>query len=101
MMWVPIYLHHRSLQNQKDLTPHITTTSTRKTRQDIVVGGSLLRGTESPICWADPPHREVCCIPGAQVRGITRKLPRLLWPSDYYPLLLYHVGTKLQYIAQV
>ena len=64
-------------------TPHITTTSTKKKRQVIVAGRSLLKGTEGPICRADPPHREVCCLPGAWVRDITRKIPSLIRPSDY------------------
>ncbi|XP_040974865.1 uncharacterized protein LOC121232493 [Aquila chrysaetos chrysaetos] len=38
-------------------TPHITTTSIRKKRQVIVVGDSLLRGTDDPICRTDPPLR--------------------------------------------
>jgi len=76
----------------KDPPPHITTTSTTKKRQVIVVGHSLLRGTEGPICRADPPHREVCCLQGAQVRDIIGKLPSLVRPSEYYPLLLFHVG---------
>ncbi|KAK4810861.1 hypothetical protein QYF61_008833 [Mycteria americana] len=73
-------------------TPRITTTSTKKKRCVIVVGDSLLRGTEGPICHADTSHREVCCLPGARVRDITRKLPSLVEPSDYYLLLLFHVG---------
>jgi len=58
----------------------------------MVVEDSLLKGTEDPVCPADPPHSEVWCLPGAWVTDITRKLPRLAQPSDYYPLLLFHVG---------
>ena len=70
----------------------ITTSSTRRKRRVIVVGDSQLRGTEGPICRADPPLREVCCLPRARVKDIARKLSRLVRPSDYYPLLLFHVG---------
>jgi len=56
----------------------VTTSSTRRKRGVIVVGHSQLRGTEGPICWADPPLREVCCLPGARVKDIARKLPRLV-----------------------
>ncbi|KAK4817118.1 hypothetical protein QYF61_027981 [Mycteria americana] len=73
-------------------TSHINTTSTRKRRWVIVVGNSLLRGTEGPLCRTDPPLREVCCLPGARVKDITRIRPSLVQPSDYYPLLLFHVG---------
>jgi len=34
---------------------------------------------------------EVCCLPGAQVRDITRKLLSLMRSLDYYLLLLFHV----------
>ncbi|KAK4825626.1 hypothetical protein QYF61_001306 [Mycteria americana] len=73
-------------------TFHINITSARKRRQVIVVGDSLLRGNEGPICRTDPPLREVCCLPGARVKDITRILPSLVQTSDYYPLLLFHVG---------
>ncbi|KAK4815580.1 hypothetical protein QYF61_004097 [Mycteria americana] len=58
-------------------TSHINTTSMRKRRRVIVVGDSLLRGTEGPICRTDPALREVCCLPGARVRDVTRVLPSL------------------------
>jgi len=63
----------QQLQRQERPNSRITTTSTRKKRQVIVVGPSLLRGTESPKFQADPPHREICSLPGAWVRNIARK----------------------------
>jgi len=59
----------------------------------IVIGESLLRGTEGLICRPDPSHREFCCLPGAQVRDFARKLPRLVWPSHYYLRLVMQVGS--------
>lgn len=63
-------------------------------RRVIVIGDSILKGTEGPICHPDPTHRdkEVCCLPGARVRDIARKVIRLICPSDYYPLLVFHIG---------
>ncbi|GAB0204581.1 hypothetical protein GRJ2_002923700 [Grus japonensis] len=73
--------------------PRVVTTPTKKKRRVIVIGDSHLKGTEGPICRADPPFREVLKgLPGACVKDITRKLPSLVQPSDYYPLLLLHVG---------
>lgn len=46
----------------------------------MVVGDSLLKGTEGPICQLDPTRREVCSLPGARVKDITRKLPDLVSP---------------------
>jgi len=51
-----------------------------------------VRGTEGLICRADPPLREVCCLLGAWVKDIARKLATLVQPSDYYPLPLFHLG---------
>jgi len=59
----------------------------------IVIGNSLLRGMEGPICQPDPTHREVCCLPGAWVRDISRKLPGLIHPPDHYPLLTVQAGS--------
>ena len=73
--------------------PSITTVSKKKSRWVIVVGDSLLRGAEGPICPPDPLHREVCCLPGARVRDVLDKLPDLVNSSDYYPLLVFQVGS--------
>lgn len=77
-------------------TKRITTAAVRrkKKRRVVVVGDSLLRGTEGPICRPDPSHREVCCLPGARVRDVNRRLPELIQPSDYYPLLVVQVGSE-------
>lgn len=91
MRWMTAHLHQR--WSEKPM-PHTTTTSTRKKNYFKVVGNCLLMGTEGPVCWTDPPLREACCLPGSPVKNITRKLPSLVWPSDYYPLLLFHVGSN-------
>jgi len=49
-----------------------------------------MKGTEGPIS-----HREVCCLPGAGVRVVARKLPGLVQPSNYYPLLVMQVGSEI------
>ncbi|XP_059579167.1 uncharacterized protein LOC132248816 [Alligator mississippiensis] len=61
-------------------------------RKVFIVGDSLLRGTEGPICF--PLAREVCCFPGARIRDIAERIPKLLKPTDHYPMLLIHVGTN-------
>ena len=67
--------------------------SSRKERRVIVIADSLLRGIEGLIFQPDPTHREVCCLPGAQVRDISRKLPSLNCPFDYYLLLMVQAGS--------
>jgi len=74
--------------------PRSATVSVRKKRRAVVIGDSLLRVTEDPMCCLDPSRREVCCLPGARVRGIARNITRLVKPSDYYPLLSFHIGNE-------
>lgn len=74
-------------------SPCIKTSVVKKKRRVLVIGDSLLKGTEGPICRPDPVHREVCCLPGARVKDVKRMLPSLVRPSDYYPLLLFQVGS--------
>jgi len=90
--WMRCVMVHctRGVAKVRKAYPLHQTTSTRKKRR--VRGNFLLRGTEGPICWTDPSLSEVCCLPRAWVKDITRKLPSLVRPSDYYPLLLFHVG---------
>ena len=73
--------------------PCLETASVRKGRRGIVVGDSLLWGTEGSICRPDPTCREVCCLPGAHIRDIARKVLRLFYSSDYCPLLIVQVGS--------
>ena len=44
---------------------HLETASVRKERKVVVVGDSLLRGMEGPICNPDLSHQEVHCLTGA------------------------------------
>jgi len=75
---LPVLLHQQSV----------------KKRRAVVIGDSLLRGTEGLICLSDPSHREVCCLPGAQVRDVAKNITVLDKPSDYYPLLVFCIGNK-------
>ena len=70
---------------------HFGTASFRKERNVVVLDDSLLRGTEGPICRLVLSHWEVCCLPGAWVRDITRKFPKLVRSMDYFPLIIVKV----------
>ena len=74
--------------------PRFATTSDRKKRRAVIIRDSLLKGTKHPICRSDPSHREVCCLPGAWVRDVARNITHLVKPSDYYPLLVFHIGNE-------
>ena len=58
------------------------------------VGDSLLRETEDPIRQPDSICWDMLCLPEALVRVITRELPSLIHPSDYYPLLIVQAGSN-------
>ena len=73
--------------------PCVKTASIKKKRWVTVIGDSLLRGREGPIYTPDLLPREVCWLAGAQVEDVKRKLPTLVWPSDFYLLLIFYVGS--------
>ena len=66
----------------------------RRKRRVIVIGDSILRGTEGPICRQDPSAREVYCLPGAKIQDAKGMLQSIIQPTDYYPMVLVHVGTN-------
>lgn len=74
---------------KRRLTSQLKTASDKKERRVIVIGNSLLKGTEGPICRVDPHLREVCSLPGARIKDIARELPKLVHPTDYYLLLVF------------
>jgi len=82
----------RGLPRKCQSALRIMNTLVKKKTRVIVIGNSLLRGTEGPICRLDSSHREVCCHPGAPVRDVARKITGLLQPSDYYSVLVVQVG---------
>jgi len=82
------------LPRRRLLSPHLETASDKKDRRVIVVGCSLLRGMEGPICRHNLTCREVCCLPGACIGDITKKFPGLVRSSDYYPLFIFQVGSN-------
>lgn len=60
----------------------------------LSVEDSLLLGMEVTICWSDLLSRQVSCLPCIWIQDVVTKLPRFVWSSDYYPQLLFHVGTN-------
>jgi len=79
-------LTHKTPTPFTALAPNLGVTDSNPSAADLL--GKL----EGPICRLDPSHRDVCCLPGARVRDVARKLPGLVQPSDYYPLLVMQVS---------
>lgn len=53
-----------------------------------------LEGTEGLICQQDSLLWELCSFPGAWVEGVDGKVPTLVQPSDYCPVLISQVGSN-------
>jgi len=66
------------LPKARQSASRFATASVRKKRRAVIIGDSLLRGTKGPICCSDQSHREVCCLPGAQVRDVARNITLLV-----------------------
>lgn len=67
---------------------------TTRRKWQVVMGHSLLWGTEAPVCQPDQTSRETWCLPRARIQDVVEELLKLVWPSDYYHLLLFHMGTN-------
>lgn len=72
--------------------PCITISSVKRKGKVVLIRHSLLRGTESPTCRPST-HREVCCLPEAQIRDITGEVSSLIRSSDYNLLLFVQTGS--------
>uniref|UniRef100_A0A670JHM6 SGNH hydrolase-type esterase domain-containing protein n=1 Tax=Podarcis muralis TaxID=64176 RepID=A0A670JHM6_PODMU len=83
-----------NVQATLERTAHGRTPTKPKRRCVVVIGDSLLRGTEAVICGPDKMSREVCCLPGAKIQDVTERLQGIIKPTDKYPFLLVHVGTN-------
>lgn len=64
---------------------------TKKAWTLLVIADFSLRVAEVPICHLDL-SREVCCLLGASIPKVTKRLPHLVKPEDCHALLLFHTG---------
>eukprot|EP00061_Rhincodon_typus_P012548 g38348.t1 len=63
-------------------------------RQVVVVGDSIIRGTDSILCKQDRESRMVCCLPGARVRDISDQIETILEWEGEDPVVMVHAGTN-------
>lgn len=59
----------------------------------VVVGESLLRGTEAEVCRDNRMSWEVCCFPGTTIHNVT-EVAEFDKPTEHNSFLLIHVGTS-------
>ncbi|XP_078264753.1 uncharacterized protein LOC144598479 [Rhinoraja longicauda] len=64
-----------------------------KSGRAMVVGDSIVRGTDSRFCGGRRDLRMVCCLPGARVQDITGRLHNILAREGDQPEVVVHVGT--------
>ena len=53
----------------------------------------MLRGTEAPICCLDNLSKEVCCLPGANICDIRKRIPGMIKLNHYCALLAFQGGS--------
>ena len=71
-------------------------------KKDNCCRGLPSEGNRGPDgCLPDGTCREICCLPAARVKDITRRLPSLVNSSDYYPLLIVQAGGEANGSAEV
>jgi len=87
-------MHTQEQGLQEETTPATHSGYHKNKRWVLVVGDSLFRDTEEPICRPDREASKLCCLLRAKVRDMAERVPRLVKSIDYYPLLLFHVGTN-------
>ncbi|XP_059810226.1 uncharacterized protein LOC132383348 [Hypanus sabinus] len=58
----------------------------------VVVGDSIVRGTERGFCSNRRGLRMVCCLPGARIQDITDRLQGILKGEGEQPEVVVHVG---------
>ena len=63
-------------------------------RRTIVIGDSIVRGTDRRFCGADRESRMVVCLPGARVRDISDRIQGILKWEGEEPEVVVHIGTN-------
>lgn len=60
----------------------------------MVIGDSLLRGTEAAVGEGNRVSQGVCCLPAARIHDVTEKWPSIIETTDHNPFHLNHQGTN-------
>ncbi|XP_055498906.1 uncharacterized protein LOC129701618 [Leucoraja erinacea] len=63
-----------------------------KAGKAIVVGDSIVRGTDRGFCGNRQDARIVCCLPGARIQDVTDRVQKILKGEGEHPEVVVHVG---------
>ena len=65
-----------------------------ESRRAIVIGDSIVRGTDRRFCGSERDSRMVCCLPGARVRDVSDRVFRSLKGDGEQSQVVVHIGTN-------
>ena len=60
----------------------------------LVIGDSIVRGTDRRFCGNERDSRLVCCLPGARVRDVSDRVFGILKGEGEQPQVVVHIGTN-------
>lgn len=63
-------------------------------RRALVIGDSIVRGTDRRFCGNERDSRLVCCLPGARVRDVSDRVFGILKGEGEQPQVVVHIGTN-------
>ncbi|XP_072405191.1 uncharacterized protein [Chiloscyllium punctatum] len=66
----------------------------RTSHRAVVIGDSIVRGTDRGFCGSRRDLRMVCCFPGARVKDIADRVQDILKDEGEEPEVVVHVGTN-------
>jgi len=63
-----------------------------KSTRTIVIGDSIVRGTDRRFCGCERDSRMVCCLPGARVQDVSQRAESILKGEGTQPEVVVHIG---------
>ena len=60
----------------------------------VLIGDSLVRGTDRRFCGRNRDTRWVCCLPGARVSDVSERISQVLKGEGEQPQVVVHIGTN-------
>ena len=63
-------------------------------KRAIVIGDSIVRGSDRRFCGGDRESRMVVCLPGARVRDVSDRVQDILKWEGKEPEVVVHIGTN-------
>lgn len=91
MVWVVVQNHKWKIMFRSNWEPKSQPVPLKKRQRILVIGESVLNGNDTLVCCLDNLSKEVCCLPGAHICDIRKRIPGMIKPEDYY-LVVFQAG---------